>query len=1379
MEKRPKRFHIALFLLTLVIFSLLLFGCQKTLVGKGGQTPTEITTLRTFSSSVAPAGGNLVVTLTVVPGTEVTDFVIQETVPSGWTILSVNEDGAPLVNDVSVGIVNNEIRIVRLSPLKTSYAFNYTLSVPNTIGVTGLFSGTYDYGYGSGTSATSASGTITTQTIAIGAVATPTPPTPAPSPIDLTSNLVGKWRFEDNLEDSATNNLDGTFVGAAAPSFVAGKIGRALRLDGTDDYLSLGSSEQLKIYNAFTWAGWVYPTRSTPSDCESGSSAAEFDIIFNKEGEYNLARNNCDGKLSWGLGGNYITAAGDLYWNFVKTEVVLPLNAWSHVALIYGNGKGGIYLNGVEVYTINTPPYAGTPGVPTPSITDEDSSFNELRFGARSRADPGKNFKGSLDQIYLYSRALSADEISLLASCFNQFTCDRVEEVAGLVAVDAEQSPLYSASLEFGNALNVNNIEGDAPGEAKDIAELQRPTKVVALGNAEDPLQENDIVFFFRHNRDLYHVIISDLSDDAQFTGSLSLQVIRSLDGEEIGEPLQLSLDEQHPLIFPAEQVALDFNNDAAPDAYLQAFGYFDRNKRLGLFLAASPTLDLNQHLSGKASLAPADAEHQQKVLFNGAYVMAASQLAGDYAFALGTDQKPEGEGYTISCEPNIQGDPTQPQECSIDPDIGSSQQNLKHFFDEGRAKATSVTPLGAYGDFVVVEVSRAPVGLEQTYEETITCKKTFNEERTTSGDFVSLYKVCADDIQKNDEVLICDGGETVRFSLSLGKPYQSDASSDLVFFYEKPPASATADKEVKIFHLFDLENSNSFQTDALYFTKNLAAGKRLLLKATDYYLLSQKNAPQDSLQLQGDNGLVLTLLSGSQPQFLAIGDEEAVRFNLPIGKQFSLKRVSTGEYEITYGASVTPKLNLAQQLQATLDTYGGVEVSDDGTSTIGQISVATTDSKSSRESVRLTYGTNKILELPWRTPTVLAEKPTVLPEKVSINCRSASSTIVGFTCYPAIQSEAQALLYFRDFKASGGTKPEETIFTKYVDAYLYYDLNNNKAHPFTDGYCMQPWMQGKKLALGDGEQYYLLKYAKPWEQARQEGFRYSELRLEQPWKSGWTASQELVPEVVGNSILFTVGDKVIRLSIEAEKVGDTQKVVFDKTSKQAAQQEAVIKEASLMENFETALTSREPVKVLDPAIAGTTSVGIISIHARDYLRDEQQMRISYAVSKDLELFFRHPVVLEDVSVQKAFTSPLLSTGGKVLAYYSGFTPGSLNDPTVTKTTNLYLLFDLTADLAQVEYPYTNELFTQPLLAGKKLALAFDGKYYLLKHLGGSLLSGLQLSTLDGTKTYTGKVQEKVVTFELGQGKKITLAFDTQLQKVTFTSTTASEAAVG
>ena len=80
----------------------------------------------------------------------------------------------------------------------------------------------------------------------------------------------------------------------------------------------------------------------------------------------------------------------------VTGNAAVPLNAWTHLALTYDGANIRIFINGVQAGSV-----AQTGGITT--------SAGALRIGGNSVW--GEYFKGLLDEVRIYNRALSTAEI--------------------------------------------------------------------------------------------------------------------------------------------------------------------------------------------------------------------------------------------------------------------------------------------------------------------------------------------------------------------------------------------------------------------------------------------------------------------------------------------------------------------------------------------------------------------------------------------------------------------------------------------------------------------------------------------------------------------------------------------------------------------------------------------------------------------------------------------------------------------------------------------------------------------------------------------------------------------------------------------------------
>jgi RHS repeat-associated protein len=195
--------------------------------------------------------------------------------------------------------------------------------------------------------------------------------------------LVAAYNFNEGtgtaLGDLSTNGNSGVISGAA---WAPGIYGQGLSFDGQDDWVTIADASSLDLTTGMTLEAWVNST-----------ARAGFETVVIKEAGteatyalYGNDHNNAP--TTWVFdGASYFSA---------PAETSLPLNRWSHVAATYDASILRLYVNGVLTASV---PAAG------PLVTSNDP----LRLGGNSIS--GEWFAGSIDDVRVYNRVLSAAEI--------------------------------------------------------------------------------------------------------------------------------------------------------------------------------------------------------------------------------------------------------------------------------------------------------------------------------------------------------------------------------------------------------------------------------------------------------------------------------------------------------------------------------------------------------------------------------------------------------------------------------------------------------------------------------------------------------------------------------------------------------------------------------------------------------------------------------------------------------------------------------------------------------------------------------------------------------------------------------------------------------
>lgn len=221
----------------------------------------------------------------------------------------------------------------------------------------------------------------------------------------IDSGLIGWWTFDgdtliNNVTDSSNNSNNGRLVNFPATSSAVslGKIGQGLMFDGTNDYVHVGDVQTVDDATSLSGCAWTKVSSTTADSYIFAKSNGITDgFVFFRDDVDSLSSRTDTYTIyigeSSGTGSVRLSAA---------TNSSKP-NIWIHVCFTYlENATGGLrlYINGIE--DANSP-------VSTAGIIGLNSGGNFLTLGSGSTG--ATNFNGSLDDIRIYNRVLSIQEI--------------------------------------------------------------------------------------------------------------------------------------------------------------------------------------------------------------------------------------------------------------------------------------------------------------------------------------------------------------------------------------------------------------------------------------------------------------------------------------------------------------------------------------------------------------------------------------------------------------------------------------------------------------------------------------------------------------------------------------------------------------------------------------------------------------------------------------------------------------------------------------------------------------------------------------------------------------------------------------------------------
>ncbi|HEX8721893.1 MAG TPA: LamG-like jellyroll fold domain-containing protein, partial [Pyrinomonadaceae bacterium] len=212
--------------------------------------------------------------------------------------------------------------------------------------------------------------------------------------------LAAYWQFN---EDAGAVAVDATGHGNTGtlqtPTRVVGRDGSgALNFAGADAVSVAANGTLTNVYNDFTVSFWVNPRAAHEIDPESTT------IISGTAGQkYVIGARWSDGN-SAGAGVSVGTNGVSVYEHaagYMPAPLVYQgaITGWNHVTLVYENRQPKLYLNGALVKTGLVSPKTFVNIVP--------QAIGGHSYGY---------FDGQLDDVRVYSRAMSADEVQALSS---------------------------------------------------------------------------------------------------------------------------------------------------------------------------------------------------------------------------------------------------------------------------------------------------------------------------------------------------------------------------------------------------------------------------------------------------------------------------------------------------------------------------------------------------------------------------------------------------------------------------------------------------------------------------------------------------------------------------------------------------------------------------------------------------------------------------------------------------------------------------------------------------------------------------------------------------------------------------------------------------
>lgn len=252
------------------------------------------------------------------------------------------------------------------------------------------------------------------------------------------NGLIVYYPFNNNTNDESGNQLDGIPSNVIFIKDRFGNPGSAIYMNGKNSGILLPRSTLLnfKEQGAFTLSVWLQP--------DPGNSWPAQAILVKSPAHYDFTQS------IWTYGIyllNYKAMTGYAYNHLLESKnIVLSNKCWFNIIITYNKGLWNMYLNGkAEANSLYNPDFI---------LNDKDARLAIGKKGASS----GDWYKGKIDEVSIYNRVLSPDEIRLLASnpCA---TADCSQKIQGSIIYSINDCNQFRLRFSSSNNQAIKNIK--------------------------------------------------------------------------------------------------------------------------------------------------------------------------------------------------------------------------------------------------------------------------------------------------------------------------------------------------------------------------------------------------------------------------------------------------------------------------------------------------------------------------------------------------------------------------------------------------------------------------------------------------------------------------------------------------------------------------------------------------------------------------------------------------------------------------------------------------------------------------------------------------------------------------------------------------------
>jgi len=235
----------------------------------------------------------------------------------------------------------------------------------------------------------------------------------------ITDGLISYYSLDGNVKDYY-GNYNGEWVGNE--QYDTGKFGKAAKFDGKSQIIVTP-----KLNENISISMWIYNTQSDPNTRTGAFATGDI------EKNTTIRLNFFDGDVVYqnGIDGNT-----DIHFDKTKNWI----NKWMHIVAMIDNKKIILYVNGKKV-------------------VDSQTKYN---FNHKNKIHIGYSqwyFNGLIDEVYIFNRALSEDEIKKLKNSYTNENI-KITQIETSPNINLKTSGVFYSDLiytDYEKEINKNN----------------------------------------------------------------------------------------------------------------------------------------------------------------------------------------------------------------------------------------------------------------------------------------------------------------------------------------------------------------------------------------------------------------------------------------------------------------------------------------------------------------------------------------------------------------------------------------------------------------------------------------------------------------------------------------------------------------------------------------------------------------------------------------------------------------------------------------------------------------------------------------------------------------------------------------------------------